>query len=243
MPPVSIIIPVYNEVSRLRAAVARVRAATIPGVEREIIVVDDGSTDGSRAVVEELEREGTVRACYHQQNRGKGAAIRTGVAAARGDRVVLHDADLEYDPAEHRKLLDPLLAGNADVVYGNRMHRGNPVGYWRYWIGNYLISLVCSLLFSRRVHDVETGAKAFRRAVLPGLGLRAERFDFEVEVTARVLQSGLRLAEVPVSYCPRRFGQGKKISWRDGVRALGLLVKYRFQQIPNSKHQIPNNPQ
>lgn len=223
--------PVYNEAPRLRAAIARLRAASIPGVEREIIVVDDGSTDGSRAVVEERAGNGQIRAFFHPHNCGKGAAILTGVAAARGDYLVLHDADLEYDPTEHRKLLGPLLAGAADVVYGNRMHAGNPVGYRRYWIGNYLISLVGSLLFGRRVHDVETGAKAFLRAVWPRLGLSAQRFDFEVEVTARVLQTRLRFAEVPITYHPRRFREGKKITWRDGVQALWLLLRYRLETV------------
>lgn len=229
LPLVSIIVPVYNETARILGALTQLLETPLPGGQREIIVVDDGSSDGSRAVVEDFERRGSVRACYHQKNRGKGAAVQTGVQAAAGEYLVLHDADGEYDPAEHRRLVAPLAAGQADVVYGNRMHRGNPVGYRRYWLGNYAISLWCSLLYGCRVHDVETGAKAFRRAVFPPLGLQAQRFDFEVEFTARILQAKLRLVEVPVHYRPRRFGQGKKISWRDGVRAFWLLAKYRLK--------------
>lgn len=227
-PLVSIIMPVYNEAGRLRQAIQQVRAANIAGVRRELIVVDDGSTDGSGAVISGLARQGLVRAYTHDRNLGKGAALSTGIAQASGEFILVQDADLEYDPAEHERLFAPLLSGRADVVFGNRMHAGNPVGYRRYWLGNYLISAWASLLFGRRLHDVETGFKAFRRSLVARLQLRANRFDFEVEFTARVLGSGARVVEVPISYHPRKFTDGKKITWRDGVAALWLLVKYRL---------------
>ncbi len=227
MPPgTSVIVPVHNEARTLPGVLRALEAASAEG-SREVIAVDDGSTDGSAAILDAWAAARPDHRVIHlPRNQGKGAALRAGFAEARGDIVIVHDADGEYDPADHAALLAPLLAGRADAVWGNRMHRGNPVGYRRYWLGNYAISLLASLLFGRRVHDVETGAKALRRTLLPRL--RAERFDVEVELTARVLQAGVAFAEVPVRYRPRRFAQGKKISWRDGVRAVGLLFKYRF---------------
>ena len=227
-PLVSIVLPVYNEAATLAAVVARVRAAAGSAVRYELVVVDDGSTDSSRQQIQDLAAHGLVKACYHPRNLGKGAALRSGFCVATGEFIVIQDADTEYNPVEHEQLLKPLLDNTADVVYGNRMHRGNPVGYWRYWLGNYAISIWCSMLFNRRVHDVETGAKAFRRAILPKLRLHANRFDFEVEFTVQVLRAGVRYVEVPVSYRPRKFTEGKKITWRDGVQALWLLLKYRL---------------
>lgn len=220
--------PAYNEASRLGQAVEQVLAVKHANVRREVIIVDDGSSDGSSHVIAGLAQQGLVRAYTHDRNLGKGAALRTGMAQVLGEFIVIQDADLEYDPAEHERLLAPLLSGSADVVFGNRMHAGNPVGYRRYWLGNYLISAWASLLFGRRLHDVETGFKAFRRSLVQGLQLRANRFDFEVEFTARVLGSGARVLEVPITYRPRKFTEGKKITWRDGVAALWLLAKYRI---------------
>lgn len=225
---VSVIVPVHNEAATL-PDVLRALAATPTAHAREVIAVDDGSTDGSGAVLDAWAAERPERRVIHlPQNLGKGAALRAGFTAARGEIVVVHDADGEYDVADHAALVAPLLAGRADAVWGSRMHRGNPVGYRRYWLGNYAISLLASVLYGRRVHDVETGAKALRRSLLPGLRLRAERFDVEVELTARVLAARARFTEVPVCYRPRSFAQGKKISWRDGVQAVWLLVWYRM---------------
>lgn len=228
VPVVSIVLPVYNEAATLAAVVSRVQAVAGQTLRYELVVVDDGSTDTSRQLILELAARGIVKACYHPRNLGKGAALRSGFSVATGEFIVVQDADAEYDPNEHQRLLKPLMDNVADVVYGNRMHRSNPVGYRRYWLGNYVISLWCSLLYGRRVHDVETGAKAFRRALLPKLHLAADRFDFEVEFTVQVLRSGARYMEVPVSYRPRKFTEGKKITWRDGVQALWLLFTYRF---------------
>lgn len=224
---VSVIVPVYNEAAVLPTVLRGLSALALDG-DHEVIAVDDGSTDGSGAILDAWAQPPDRRVIHLPRNAGKGAALRAGFAAARGEIVVVHDADGEYDVADHAALLAPLLAGRADAVWGNRMHRGNPVGYRRYWLGNYAISLLASVLYGRRVHDVETGAKALRRTLLPRLRLAAERFDVEVELTARVLQARVPFAEVPVRYRPRSFVQGKKISWRDGVRAVGLLVWYRF---------------
>lgn len=226
-PSVSIVMPVYNEARTVARTVAAIQRAYRGGPAYEIVAVDDGSTDTTRGVLEDLAKQSALTLLVHKKNRGKGAAVRTAVAAARGRVVVVQDADAEYDPREHPMLVRPLSEGRADVVYGNRMHAGNPVGYRRYWLGNWLISWWCSLLFGHRVHDVETGFKAFRRDVFDKLTLRADRFDFEAEFTARVLQRQLRLVEVPISYRPRRFHEGKKITWRDGVAALVLLWRYR----------------
>ncbi|TSC77221.1 MAG: dolichyl-phosphate mannose synthase-like protein [Parcubacteria group bacterium Gr01-1014_31] len=226
-PVVTVVMPVYNEAATVGATIEALQRAYRHGPAFELVAVDDGSTDGSRAVLQESASRGILRLYVHEKNRGKGAALRTGIAAARGQYLVIQDADAEYDPQEHDQLIAPLREGYADVVYGNRMHDGNPVGYWRYWFGNFFISWWCSLLFYRRVHDVETGFKAFRRELADGLELHADRFDFEVEFTARVLQRKFRLVEVPISYHPRRFSQGKKITWRDGVQALWLLWRYR----------------
>ncbi len=229
MPPrTSVIVPVHNEARTLPGVLRALEAASGGGV-CEVIAVDDGSTDTSGAILDAWAAERPDRRVIHLlRNQGKGAALRAGFADARGEIVVVHDADGEYDVADHAALLAPLLAGRADAVWGNRMHRGNPVGYRRYWLGNYAISLLASLLFGRRVHDVETGAKALRRTLLSSLRLRAEHFDIEVEMTARVLQARVAFAEVPVRYHPRRFAEGKKISWRDGVRAVWLLIGYRI---------------
>ena len=240
MPPLaSVIVPVYNEGKLLPEVLRRLRGVQVPGASLEVIVVDDGSVDGSGEIAAAWQRQGAGTVIRHPVNRGKGAALQSGIAAALGEWVLIHDADLEYDSRDLPKLITPLQQGTADVVYGNRMHRGNPVGYRRYWLGNYAISLWASLLFGRRIHDVETGAKAFRRSVLVQLHLAAERFDIEVELTARTLQGGWRFTEVPIRYSPRRFGEGKKISWRDGVQAFWLLLRYRLEkpQTPNPKPQ------
>jgi glycosyltransferase involved in cell wall biosynthesis len=222
----SVIVPVFNERTTLSEIVRRMRAVELP-MDREIIVVDDGSDDGSDKVLAALQ-DSTVRVLRHPGNRGKGAAIRTGLEVARGDLLLIQDADLEYDPEDWPKLLNPVLRGRAKVVYGSRFtgERKNML-FW-HWVGNRFLSLVTNVLYNTTISDMETCYKLFDRTVLDGITIRAERFDFEPEVTAKVLRRGYRVYEVPISYNGREFHEGKKITWKDGISALRTLVKYRF---------------
>jgi glycosyltransferase involved in cell wall biosynthesis len=222
----SVIVPVFNERTTLSEIVRRMRAVELP-MDREIIVVDDGSDDGSDKVLAALQ-DSTVRVLRHPGNRGKGAAIRTGLEVARGDLLLIQDADLEYDPEDWPKLLNPILRGRAKVVYGSRFtgERKNML-FW-HWVGNRFLSLVTNVLYNTTISDMETCYKLFDRTVLDGITIRADRFDFEPEVTAKVLRRGYRVYEVPISYNGREFHEGKKITWKDGISALRTLVKYRF---------------
>lgn len=239
----SVVIPVYNEASTLREIIRRVSAVKIevatdtfgPSgetllVDKEIIVVDDGSSDGSRQIIEQEAAAGRVRAFYHERNQGKGAAVRTGFQHATGDFVIIQDADLEYDPREYKVLLLPLLEGRSKVVYGSRF-RGGPTKamFFSHMLGNRFLTLVSNILYDTIITDMETCYKCFRTEVIRNLPLRARGFEFEPEVTAKVLKRGYRIYEVPISYTGREFEEGKKIRpWRDGLKALWTLVKYRF---------------
>ncbi len=222
----SVIVPVYDERNTVAEIVRRMRAVDIP-LEREFVLVDDGSTDGTREVLGQL-TDSTVRVVYHEQNKGKGAAIRSGLAQVTGDLVLIQDADLEYDPEDWPKLLAPILRGNAQVVYGSRFTGERRNMLFLHWVGNRFLSLVTNVLYNTTLSDMETCYKLFDRRVLAGIPLRSSRFDFEPEVTAKVLRRGIRIYEVPISYAGREFHEGKKITWRDGVVALWTLVKYRF---------------
>jgi glycosyltransferase involved in cell wall biosynthesis len=222
----SVIVPVFNERSTVAEVVRRIRSVELP-VEREIVVVDDGSDDGTGAVLTQL-RDSTVRVIAHPQNRGKGAAIRTGLESATGDLVLVQDADLEYDPEDWPRLLAPVLKGRARVVYGSRFTGERRNMLFLHWVGNRFLSLVTNVLYNTTLSDMETCYKLFDRRVLDGIELRADRFDFEPEVTAKVLRRGIRIYEVPISYAGRELNEGKKITWQDGVVALWTLVKYRF---------------
>jgi glycosyltransferase involved in cell wall biosynthesis len=190
-------------------------------------MVDDGSDDGTRDVLTQLQ-DSTVRVVKHPVNRGKGAAIRTGLGHATGDVVLVQDADLEYDPEDWPILLAPVLKGRARVVYGSRFTGERRNMFFLHWAGNRFLSLVTNMLYNSTLSDMETCYKLFERDVLDGIQLRAERFDFEPEFTAKILRSGIRIYEVPISYAGREVDEGKKITWRDGVTALWTLVKYRF---------------
>lgn len=222
----SVIVPVYNERATVAEIVRRMRAVSVE-LPVDIVVVDDGSDDGTDKILGALQ-DSTVRVVQHGRNRGKGAAIRTGLEHARGDLLLIQDADLEYDPEDWARLLDPVLKGRAQVVYGSRFtgERRNMLPL--HWIGNRFISLVTNVLYSSTLSDVETCYKLFGREVIEGMSIEASRFEFEPEITAKILRRGYRIYEVPISYAGREFSEGKKITWKDGFRALWTLVRYRF---------------
>jgi glycosyltransferase involved in cell wall biosynthesis len=222
----SVIVPVYNERTTVAEIVRRVRAVDVPVVV-DVVVVDDGSSDGTDKVLAAIE-DSTVRVLTHEANQGKGAAIRTGLDHARGDLVLIQDADLEYDPDDWPRLLDPVLKHKASVVYGSRFTGERKNMLPLHWIGNRFLSLVTNLLYSSTLSDMETCYKLFDRRVLEGITVVSNRFDFEPEITAKVLRRGYRIYEVPISYAGREPDEGKKITWRDGFGALKALVWFRF---------------
>ena len=223
----SVVMPVYNEARTIAAVIERVLKAPVH-VAKEIIVVDDASTDGTRKLLENMP-SGEIRLVLHDVNRGKGAAIRTGLAHATGEIVLIQDADLEYDPRDYPLLLEPILEGHADVVFGNRFHGGpHRVLYFWHYAANRLLTLLTNVLTGLNVTDMEVGYKVFRRDVLRQLTLTSDRFGFEPEVTVKVAKLGCRVYEVPIRYYGRTYQEGKKITWRDGVAALFHLLRYRF---------------
>jgi glycosyltransferase involved in cell wall biosynthesis len=222
----SVIIPVYNEFESIREILQRVQATKQAW---EIVLVDDGSQDGTRDILKELDGKDGVRVILHEQNQGKGAAVRTGLNEARGDVLLIQDADLEYDPRDYSILLKPLEEGIADVVYGSRF-LGGPRRATMYWhmIANKLLTFMTNILYDTILSDMETGYKVFRKEVIEGMVLRAKRFDFEPEFTAKVLKRHYRIYEVPISFNPRDYSQGKKIKLKDAFEAVWTLLKYRF---------------
>ena len=222
----SVIVPVYNERNTVVEILRRMRTVELP-LDREFIVVNDGSDDGTHAVLTQL-GDSTVKIITHPENRGKGAAIRTGLEHVTGDLVLIQDADLEYDPEDWPRLIAPMLKGRAKVVYGSRITGERRNMLYLHWVGNKLLSLTTNLLYNTTLSDMETCYKLFDREVLRGIKLRSDRFDFEPEITAKVLRQGIRIYEVPISYAGREFDEGKKITWRDGFAAMLALVKYRF---------------
>jgi len=228
VPEISVVIPCYNEVSTIEAILDAVRASEIP--DKEILVVDDGSTDGTREKLRSFEGQTGLRVIFHERNQGKGAALRTGFQAATGDVVIVQDADLEYDPKEYPKLLAPILAGKADVVYGSRFAGGEShrVLYFWHYAANKLLTLFSNMFTNLNLTDMETCYKAFRREVIQKIDLREKRFGFEPEVTAKVARMGCRIYEVGISYSGRTYAEGKKIGWRDGLRAIWCIVRYNL---------------
>ena len=223
---VSFLIPAYNEEATIAEVLERIADL---GLDAQVVVVDDGSDDGTAAVLTQL-RDSTVRVVAHPQNRGKGAAIRTGLESATGDLVLVQDADLEYDPEDWPRLLAPILKGKARVVYGSRFTGERKNMLFLHWVGNRFLSLVTNVLYNTTLSDMETGYKAFRTDVLRSLDLRENRFGIEPEITAKICKRRLRIYELPISYYGRTFAEGKNITWRDGFRAIWVLLRVRFSR-------------
>jgi glycosyltransferase involved in cell wall biosynthesis len=222
----SVVIPVYNEKNTILDVLNRVRKVA---VSKEIIVVDDCSTDGTRDVLRTLPQSEDLRIIFQPQNAGKGAALRTGFAAVTGDIVIVQDADLEYDPAEYGRLIQPILANKADVVYGSRF-LGGPHRVLFFWhsVGNHILTTLSNMLTDLNLTDMETCYKVFRADILKKIKLRENRFGFEPEFTAKVGKARFRIFEVPISYSGRDYTEGKKIGWKDGIAAIYFILKYRF---------------
>jgi glycosyltransferase involved in cell wall biosynthesis len=226
---VSVIMPVYNEFRTFHQVLERVRQAPLPeGCSMEIVVVDDGSTDGSTQIIAEQARAGIVVGHHAARNFGKGAAIRTGIALASGDIVLIQDGDLEYDPSDYARILAPIVNGEADVVYGSRFLSGRPAGMaWKNWTANRILTVAANLLYNANLTDEATAYKAFRTSILRQVKLECQRFEFCPEVTAKLSRRGCHIAEVPISYNARGIADGKKIRARDGFEALWTLLKLR----------------
>ena len=224
---VSVVVPVYNEVATIKEIVARVQAVTL---EKDIIIVDDGSTDGTREQLEQISQSyDNLRVIYHDRNQGKGAALRTGFETVTGDIVIIQDADLEYDPREYPVLLEPILDGRADVVYGSRFLGGphRVLFFWHY-VGNRFLTLLSNALTNLNLTDMETCYKVFKREVLNKIKIRSNRFGFEPEFTAKIAKKGFRIYETPISYSGRTYAEGKKIGWPDGVKAMFAILWFRL---------------
>jgi glycosyltransferase involved in cell wall biosynthesis len=224
----SIIMPVFNEAATLSQILDQVRAVELPGIEKEILVIDDGSTDGSREILARKAQTSDIHVHLHPENLGKGTAVRTGIEHATGDLLLIQDADLEYDPRDYPKLIQPIVEGRVAVVYGSRFLGPRKAMMFWHMIGNKLLTLTTNILYNAILSDMETCYKCFRADVVKGIPLRSRRFDFEPEITAKVLKRGHRIFEVPIAYYGREFHEGKKITWRDAPVAFWTLIKYRF---------------
>lgn len=231
MKKLSILIPVFNEAKFVVQVLEKVANSDTLGLEKELIVVDDGSTDGTRDILSRLNAEQYhARIFMHEKNQGKGAALRTGQGHATGDIIMIQDADLEYSPDEYPNLLKPILDGHADVVYGSRLTGSKAARAFKFshYVGNKFLSLLTNVLYDSTLTDMETCYKVFKADVFKRVVIKSNRFDFEPEVTAKVLKQGARIYELPISYFGRDYAEGKKITWKDGFGAMWALVKFRF---------------
>lgn len=220
----TVIIPIYNEKETIKALLNKVQSVNF---NKEIIIVDDGSTDGSRELIKQL-KDPNIKVYFHEKNQGKGAAIRTAIRHASGDIIIIQDADLEYDPQDYYKLIEPIKKGEADVVYGSRFLGNNPLSYSRFYWGGRFLSWLTNILYSCYITDEPTCYKMFKSEVLKSLDLKCKGFEFCPEVTAKVCRRGIKILEIPISYKPRSIEQGKKIRWIDGLIAIWTILKYRF---------------
>jgi glycosyltransferase involved in cell wall biosynthesis len=223
---ITVLIPVYNEINTIQEIIQRVQSMD---VAREILIIDDGSQDGTRDLLQKMDAQNGIRVILHERNQGKGAAVRTGIKAAQGDIILIQDADLEYDPRDYPKLLQPIEEGLADVVYGSRFLGGprRPAMFW-HMVANKLLTLMTNILYDTILTDMETGYKVFRREIVEEMPLHAKRFEFEPEFTAKILKRQVRIFEVPITFNPRDYNEGKKIGIQDAFEAVWALIKYRF---------------
>ncbi|MFO7944958.1 MAG: glycosyltransferase family 2 protein [Anaerolineales bacterium] len=223
---VSVIIPIYNEEETIQKIIERVWDTKIP---HEIILVDDGSVDGTREILKQYEEREDMKVIYHQKNQGKGAAVRTGLDNASGDVVIIQDADLEYDPRDYSEMLKPIQEGVADVVYGSRfLGASRRVAMFWHMVANKMLTLMTNILYDTILTDMETGYKVFKKEIVEDIPLHAKRFEFEPEFTAKILKRDVRIFEVPITFNPRDYDEGKKIGLADAFEAVWALVKYRF---------------
>lgn len=234
MEKLSIIVPVYNEKNTILKVIKIVKKIRIKNVDKEIIIVDDFSTDGTRNTLKNI-KDNSIKIFFHKINMGKGAAIRTALKRATGAIISIQDADLEYNPRDVLRVIKPILDGRSKVVYGSRfigkkivLAGKNKTLLPLHWIGNRGLTFLTNLLYFNSITDMETGCKVFRKEVINNIKLKATRFDFEPEITAKILRKGYKIKEVPIDFRPRTFNEGKKITWKDGIKAAYYLVKYRF---------------
>ncbi|MDP3766175.1 MAG: glycosyltransferase family 2 protein [Nanoarchaeota archaeon] len=229
MTKLSIIIPAYNEEKTIKTVIDKVKKVKLKNISKEIIIIDNFSEDNTRNILKAL-KDKSLKIFYHGRNMGKGASIKTGLKNSTGDLILIQDADLEYNPDDYGKLLKPIIENKANVVYGSRIDatRNNPKKMYKlYYIGNIFLTLMTNLLYGAKITDMATGYKVFRKEVVKGINLKANGFDFDPEITAKILKKGYKIYEVPISFVGRKFEEGKKIRWMDGIKAAYYLLKYR----------------